>query len=108
MKIVVALLVAAFSAGAQSVTPARQEVPVARVALFSSGVGYFEHAGTVHGDGTPELRFRTSQMNDVLKSLVVQDEGGGLVKEITYSSQDPVSKTLHSMQFEITANHRKA
>src|SRR4051794_20373765 len=106
MKTLVALLLAATTTNAlaQTATPVRQDVPVSRVALFSSGVGYFEHAGTVHGNGTTELRFRTEQMNDVLKSLVVQDEGGGLVKEITYPSQDPVSKALRSFQVDITSN----
>ncbi len=91
---------------AQVVPPAatRQEVPVTTVALFSSGVGYFEHGGIVRGNGTTELRFRTSQMNDVLKSLVVQDEGSGRVTTITYPSQDPLSKTLRSFQVDITSN----
>jgi hypothetical protein len=92
-----------FAQGAPSV-PARQDVPVTTVALFSSGVGYFEHSGIVHGNGTTELRFRTDQMNDVLKSLVLQDEGGGHVTTITYPSQDPLSKTLKSFQVDITAN----
>src|SRR5450759_3733052 len=83
---------------------ARQEVPVTTVALFSSGVGYFEHGGIVRGNGTTELRFRTSQMNDVLKSLVLQDEGGGRVTTVTYPSQDPLSKTLRSFQVDITSN----
>jgi flagellin-like hook-associated protein FlgL len=94
------------TAAIAQVAPAtsRQEVPVTTVALFSSGVGYFEHSGIVRGDGTTELRFRTSQMNDVLKSLVLQDEGGGRVTTITYSSQDPLSKSLRSFQVDITAN----
>src|SRR5229473_1639748 len=93
------------SAFAQVVLPTvRQDVPVTTVALFSSGVGYFEHGGIVHGEGTTELHFRTSQMNDVLKSLVLQDEGGGHVTTITYPSQDPLSKSLRSFQVDITAN----
>ena len=47
--------------------------------LFSSGVGYFEHAGTVRGNGATELRFKTTQINDILKSLVLQDQDGGRV-----------------------------
>src|SRR5690348_2030111 len=78
----------------------RQDVPVTAVALFSSGVGFFEHSGTVHGNGTTELRFRTSQMNDVLKSLVLEDLGGGHVTTITYPSQDPITKTLRSFQVD--------
>ena len=91
---------------AQAIPPAsaRQDVPVTTVALFSSGVGYFEHSGVVHGNGTTELRFRTSQMNDVLKSLVLQDEGGGHVTTITYPSQDPIEKTLKSFEVDITGN----
>ena len=85
-------------------TPVRTEVPVRTVVLFSSGVGYFEHAGTVRGAGSTELRFKTSQINDILKSLVLQDENGGTVSRINYPSQDPLSKTLRSFQVDITAN----
>src|SRR5690242_15509407 len=71
-------------------TPAdatRTAVPVKRVVLFSSGVGYFEHDGTVRGNGTAELRFKTDQINDVLKSLVLQDRDGGRATTVTYPSQ---------------------
>ena len=80
------------------------QVPVTKVVLFSSGVGYFEHAGTVHGNSATELRFKTSQINDILKSLVLQDEDGGRVGAITYPSQDPLAKTLKSFQVDITQN----
>src|SRR5688572_10061159 len=83
---------------------AQQDVPVKVVVLFSSGVGYFEHFGTVKGDGTTELRFKTQQINDILKSLVLQDMDGGKVAAVTYPSQDPISKTLRSFQVDITAN----
>ncbi|HEY4320873.1 MAG TPA: hypothetical protein VGM77_06775 [Gemmatimonadales bacterium] len=83
---------------------AHTDVPVKSVMLFSSGVGYFEHAGVVHGDGSAELRFKTAQINDILKSLVVQDFDGGKVTTITYPSQDPISKTLRSFQVDITNN----
>ncbi len=82
----------------------RAEVPVRTVMLFSSGVGYFEHAGTVQGNGTTELRFTAAQINDILKSLVLQDLDGGTVSTINYPSQDPVNKTLRSFQVDITAN----
>ncbi|HZN69973.1 MAG TPA: hypothetical protein VFB66_32155, partial [Tepidisphaeraceae bacterium] len=81
-----------------------QDVPVKVVVLFSSGVGYFEHFGTVRGDGSTELRFKTQQINDILKSLVLQDLDGGKVAAVTYPSQDPVAKTLRSFQVDITSN----
>ena len=82
----------------------QQAVPVKVVVLFSSGVGYFEHFGTVTGDGSTELRFKTQQINDILKSLVLQDLDGGQVAAVTYPSQDPVAKTLRSFQVDITSN----
>ena len=83
---------------------ANADVPVTKVVLFSSGVGYFEHAGTVRGNASTELRFKTAQINDILKSLVLQDQDGGRVGAITYPSQDPLAKTLKSFQVDITQN----
>ena len=80
------------------------QVPVKQVVLYSSGVGYFEHFGTVQGNGSTELRFKTQQINDILKSLVLQDLDGGKVTTVTYPSQDPVGKTLRSFEVDITGN----
>ncbi len=78
-------------------------IPVRSVVLFSSGVGYFEHVGTIAGDVSTELRFKTNQINDILKSLVLEDRGGR-VSAVVYPSQDPLSKTLGSFQVNITGN----
>jgi hypothetical protein len=85
-------------------TPPTTDVPVTKVILFSSGVGYFEHTGMVHGNSATELRFRTNQINDILKSLMLQDQDGGHVGAVTYPSQDPLAKTLKSFQVDITQN----
>lgn len=91
---------------AQATQPASKQadVPVKAVVLFSSGVGYFEHFGTVNGDGSTQLQFKTQQINDILKSLILQDMDGGKITTITYPSQDPIAKTLKSFQVDITAN----
>src|SRR5438045_6722724 len=93
-------------AWAQTTKPAgkQADVPVKVVVLFSSGVGYFEHIGTVKGDSSTELRFKTQQINDILKSLVLQDTGQGKVSTIIYPSQDPIGKTLSSFQVDISKN----
>jgi hypothetical protein len=80
------------------------DLPVASVTLFSSGVGWFEHLGKVDGEATAELRFRTSQINDVLKSLVLQDLDGGKIGAVGYPSQDPLDKTLKSFQVDVSGN----
>lgn len=84
---------------------ARQaSVSTQRVILFSSGVGYFEHAGTVKGNSSVELRFKTEQINDILKSLVLEDLDGGKAGVVVYPSQDPAAKTLKSFQVDISEN----
>ncbi|MBI3561790.1 MAG: hypothetical protein HY080_08750 [Gammaproteobacteria bacterium] len=79
-------------------------LPTQRVVLFSSGVGYFEHAGTVNGDARMELRFKTEQINDILKSLLLEDLDGGKAGVVVYPSQDPTAKTLRSFQVDISEN----
>lgn len=83
--------------------PANTEVPVKIVVLFSSGVGYFEHIGPVRDQASTELRFKTNQINDILKSLLLQDTAGK-VSTVVYPSQDPLAKTLKSFQIDITNN----
>ena len=82
----------------------RADLPVRMVTLFSSGVGYFEHGGTVQGNSSVELHFRSNQVNDILKSLVLEDLDGGKIGTIAYPSQDPIEKTLKSFQVDITSN----
>ena len=108
-RLFVSLLLGLASSGfaaAQTVrpTPTTTDVPVTKVVLFSSGVGYFEHAGSVRGNSATELRFKTSQINDILKSIVLQDQDGGRIGAISYPSQDPLAKTLRSFQVDITQN----
>jgi hypothetical protein len=79
-------------------------MPVRAVVLYSSGVGYFEHFGTVHGNGTEELSFTDEQINDVLKSLVLQDVDGGTIGAVTYRSQDPLAKTLAGFGVDLSNN----
>ncbi|HKN66326.1 MAG TPA: hypothetical protein VJW73_08625, partial [Gemmatimonadaceae bacterium] len=79
-------------------------VPMRRVVLFSSGVGYYQHDGVVSGHAATELRFKADQINDVLKSLVLQDRDGGHVNAVTYPSQAPLSRALKSFQVDITSN----
>ena len=80
---------------------AAPDIPVTAVTLYSSGVGYFEHSGTVDGVATAELRFKTGQINDVLKSLILQDLDGGTIGTVVFPSQDPLEKTLGSFQVDL-------
>jgi hypothetical protein len=83
---------------------APEKLPIQRVVLFNSGVGFFEHHGTVDGDATIDFSFRVDDINDLLKSMVVQDLGGGQISTVTYGSRDPVTKTLESFAINLTNN----
>lgn len=78
------------------------DLDVTRVALFSSGVGYFECDARVEGEAFATLKFRTDQINDILKSMVVQDYDGGRIGAISYASRDPIEKTLRSFGVDLT------
>jgi hypothetical protein len=79
-------------------------LPLSKIMLYSSGVGYFQHDGTVNNRTQLDLRFNVSQINDILKSLVVQDFGGGKISTVTYGSRDPVTKTLGSFGINLNGN----
>ncbi|MBS0657643.1 MAG: DUF4139 domain-containing protein [Verrucomicrobia bacterium] len=96
---------APLTADAQPAAPtAATDLPVKEIALFSSGVGYFQHEGPVKDNARAELQFKTAQVNDILKSLVLRDLGGGTIGAVTLPSQDPIEKTLRSFQVDITGN----
>ena len=83
-----------------------QDLPVTRVALFSSGVCYFEHRGLVHSDAVLYLPFRTTEVDDVLKSLVVWDLGGGQAgsPSVSYPSLETLDQSLESFRVDLSGN----
>ncbi len=93
------------AASAQNQQKQRSEhLPLERVVLFNAGVGFFEHAGQVEGDAEAEFRFKVEDINDLLKSMVVQDLGGGRVSTVSYESKDPIAKALSSFAIDLTEN----
>ena len=73
------------------------ELPVSSVTLYRSGVGSFERSGTVDGDTSVRLDATASQIDDLLKSLVVLDLDGGRVGAVTYTADDPVARLLEAL-----------
>ncbi len=70
--------------------------------LFSSGVAYTQREGAIEaGEATVPLTFRTNQINDILKSLVLLDAEGGALPAV-YPSQDPVERTLQSFAVNVS------
>jgi hypothetical protein len=81
-----------------------ETLPIRRVILYSSGVGYFEREGYVEGNQTIVLQLRVGEVNDFLKSLIVQDLDGGHVTSVNYGSRDPITRTLKSFAIDLTEN----
>jgi hypothetical protein len=98
------LLAAVLPALGQAPRPGSAELPITRVVLFSSGVGYYQREGQVDGSARIDLQFHTHDINDLLKSLVLQDTGGGQISAVSYDSRDPVDKTLKSFAIDLTSN----
>lgn len=54
-------------------------LPIERVVLSTSGVALFQQGGKVDGQVEVQLQANTSEMNDLLKSLVYWDQGQGRI-----------------------------
>lgn len=60
-------------------------LPVREMVLYKHGVGFFVRQGQLEGHSAV-LTFRADEINDVLKSLAVFDQGGGQVLGIHYDT----------------------
>jgi hypothetical protein len=78
-------------------------LPVTHVVLFNSGVGYFQRSGPVEGDARVDLQFSASNINDLIKSLVIEDLKGRIMP-LRYDSQEPIEKTLKSFGIDLSYN----
>lgn len=83
---------------------AQEALPITRVVLFRSGVGYIERLGRVEGEANLTLSLRETQMNDLLKSLVLVDFDGGQILPVQYAPRDPLSRTLSAFAINIADN----
>lgn len=77
-------------------------LPMQRVVLSTAGVAYFQHAGTLDGTRSVDLRFTAAQINDVLKSLVAHDSAGAHPPMVAYPSQEPLARLLASFAIDLS------
>lgn len=79
----------------------RQSLPIRRVILYSNGVAYIERRGMVEGHAEISLSFKQSQVDDVLKSMIVLDLGKGRIGAVSYNSSAPPSARMADIPFSI-------
>ena len=82
----------------------QEELPITRLTLYRSGVGFFERRGHVDGDGDMQLSFDADQINDILKSMVLLDLDGGRIEAVGYGSREPLNRRLASFGIDISDN----
>jgi len=78
-----------------------QTLPIRRVILYSNGVAYIERRGIISGHAEISLSFKQSQVDDVLKSMVVLDLGQGRIGAVSYNSSAPPAARLADIPFSI-------
>src|SRR5229473_7309858 len=83
--------------------PSAQTLPIRRVMLYSNGVAYIERRGVVSGHAEINLSFKQSQVDDVLKSMVVLDLGQGRIGAVSYNSSAPPAARMADIPFSIGA-----
>ncbi|GHV61766.1 hypothetical protein AGMMS49587_06790 [Spirochaetia bacterium] len=76
-------------------------LPLRRISLFSSGVGYFEHSGTLSGSAEIRLPFKAASVNDALKSLALNN-GGSDSPSVSYPSEQTLLQTLRSLKIDLS------
>ncbi len=79
-------------------------LPIRRVILYSNGVAYIERRGIVSGHAEVSLSFKQSQVDDVLKSMLVLDLGKGRIGAVSYNSSAPASTRMAEIPFAISAS----
>jgi hypothetical protein len=78
------------------------KLPIKRVVLYSNGVAYIERRGTISGNAEINLSFKQSQIDDVLKSMVVLDLGqGSRIGAVSYNSSLPASARTAEIPFSV-------
>ncbi len=80
---------------------AAADLPVTQVVLYKHGIGFFERSGRLAPGDPARLEFNASDMNDVLKSLTIEERGGGKISGLRYDSMDPLSHALEAFPFQI-------
>ena len=83
-------------------------LPVRRVVLYKTGVGYFEHLGNVRNRQAVTVRFTSAQLNDVLNSLTVLDLGKGQITSISYNSVAPLEERLGALRLPLDESTTQA
>jgi len=74
-----------------------------RVVILSSGLAYHEHSGSLTGDAQLALPFRISALNDVLKTMIINDPAS-TQPSVVYQSAQTLLMTLRNLTLDLSDN----
>jgi hypothetical protein len=112
-KTLFALLLLVYAGGSPAAQSSREggrpqaaggtDLPLRRISLFSSGVGYFEHAGRTAGTDPLHiiLPFDGPAVNDALKSLLINDPASAS-PQVAYASANSLEANLKSLSIDLS------
>ena len=83
---------------------AQSALPIRRLTLYKHGIGIVEREGPLAGDEVA-LTLRTGEVNDVLKSLLVGDRGGGRVLGVRYETPTDRQARLAAVPLALSPDH---
>jgi hypothetical protein len=89
--------------GAVALGAMAADLPVRQVVLYKHGVGYFERSGELAPGESAHLDFNAAEMDDVLKSLTIEEKGGGKISGLRYDSSEPLAHKLEAFPFQLGA-----
>ena len=81
--------------------PQAERLVLKKVALFNTGVGYFQLRGTMPAGKSCDLYIKGDQMNDLLKSLTVINLSGGQINSIDYDNSKTAGQKLDEFNFHL-------
>ncbi|MCC7153333.1 MAG: hypothetical protein IT161_02090 [Bryobacterales bacterium] len=79
---------------------AAADLPITRVVIYKNGVAYFERSSEVKAGDTARLEFKASEMDDVLKSLLIEDRSGAVTR-LRYDLSEPVQRRLNDLPVQL-------
>ena len=79
------------------------DLPIRQVVLYKHGVGFFERSGVIPAGDAARLDFKAEEMNDVLKSLMINGKSER-VSGLRYDSSIPLDQKLAGFPFGIGAS----
>ncbi|MDR1972716.1 MAG: DUF4139 domain-containing protein [Treponema sp.] len=105
IPVCIAIFLAGVNLGAQAGRDRGPEVqlPLRRITIYSSGVSFFEHEGTLAGPAVLKIPFKVSALNDALKSLLLRDPASAF-PQINYSPEQSQWETLRSLGIDLSGS----